>query len=231
MADALAEFVDNAIQACCGVKPTREIKIGLYFAAGASNYAAIFDNGCGMDVQKLQEFATYSLDQDTRNNNIRPLGSEESISMFGVGAKQAGFYLGSRIKVITKSENNQVMVFELDALAFKQRSENHENVYEGKVKLVSSFDPFRLFNDTERQSTALVKAVESHMLENNNHFSVFILQLDNVLPKLSSRAEYTLLGNDIAEIYHFHLNRGDRYDQLEREKRSRESSSRAGSKR
>ena len=65
----------------------------------------IFDNGCGMDGDGLRDFATYSLDQETRGN--RASASNKSfISKFGVGAKQAGFFLGDSIQVFTKQLNS-----------------------------------------------------------------------------------------------------------------------------
>ena len=64
VADALAEFCDNAIEACKNSIPRRVIRI----VAGLSksrndNFMLIMDNGYGMDSNKLKEFATFSLDQ------------------------------------------------------------------------------------------------------------------------------------------------------------------------
>lgn len=51
-----------------------------------------------MDENGLKEFATYSLDRETRHNNQNNKTEIQidtsSISKFGVGAKQAGFFLG-----------------------------------------------------------------------------------------------------------------------------------------
>jgi len=93
---ALAEFVDNSLQATDN-EPSREINIFLAIETVTSKHVAkvdackyliILDNGCGMDKADLEEFATYSLDQKTRRKELR--SGKSMISKFGVGAKNAG---------------------------------------------------------------------------------------------------------------------------------------------
>ena len=106
IADATAEFIDNSIQACKdnSIDEDRKIDVGIYLktlsVSSNGGYAVIIDNGEGMSEENLKNFAIYSLDQDTRN---RPCEGQEDfartsfISKFGVGAKQAGFFLGMKI--------------------------------------------------------------------------------------------------------------------------------------
>ncbi len=70
---------------------------------------AICDNGKGMNETELRRFAVYS-DAKDYSNSTR---SSSNISMFGVGSKQAGFYLGDRIHVVTKSLELQGAILEL----------------------------------------------------------------------------------------------------------------------
>ena len=56
----------------------------------------------------LRNFATHSLDQESRqfvqgqrNSQPEPVSKTACLSKFGVGAKQAGFFLGDRLRVLT----------------------------------------------------------------------------------------------------------------------------------
>lgn len=70
----------------------------------SSSYIAVLDNGCGMDKEGLQKFSTYSLDQKSRNQ-AATMHDKSFISKFGVGVKQAGFFLGDSIRVMSKTSN------------------------------------------------------------------------------------------------------------------------------
>jgi HSP90 family molecular chaperone len=67
------------------------------------------DNGCGMDKAGIQDFATYSLDQETREQRAGEM-DKSFISKFGVGVKQAGFFLGDQINLTTKTSNSSVVL-------------------------------------------------------------------------------------------------------------------------
>ena len=106
----LTEFIDNSIQATDandnGSK--RNVDVSFYLDAQKPNsglsYIAITDNGCGMDTDKITKFATFALSQKDRGHVVE--SGKSMIGKFGVGAKQAGFYLGDRISVITKSKGD-----------------------------------------------------------------------------------------------------------------------------
>lgn len=107
----MAELIDNSIQACSG-SSRREVKVYLalncdLFRDGdadefSNSFVAVLDNGVGMDKDGIQKFATYSLDQKSRNQEARK-DDKSFISKFGVGVKQAGFFLGDSIRVMTKT--------------------------------------------------------------------------------------------------------------------------------
>jgi HSP90 family molecular chaperone len=87
----------------------------------------ISDNGTGMNAQQLTEFATYSLDQESRGND--PSTNYSDISKFGVGAKQGGFYLGDRIHIFTKNAKEEsVLEFCLDESEFEEKYRRNEPV-------------------------------------------------------------------------------------------------------
>jgi hypothetical protein len=141
VADALAEFIDNSIQASQGISEhadTREIKLGLdlnRYGDGddAKSFISILDNGEGMDRETLSNFAVYSLDKESRG--LTPSNENASnISKFGVGAKQAGFYLGTRIHVLTSAQgSSEVLELILDKNVIEEKFHNNEDVYRGHI--------------------------------------------------------------------------------------------------
>ncbi|KAK2571643.1 Structural maintenance of chromosomes flexible hinge domain-containing protein 1 [Acropora cervicornis] len=106
---AFAEFIDNSIQAT-SMNNTKDmdrvIEVHVFLK---DNLLVVFDNGEGMTYEGLKAFATYFLSQADRGLereevDLTPGYLDGAISKFGVGATQAGFYLGDRIKVITKKD-------------------------------------------------------------------------------------------------------------------------------
>lgn len=162
ISDALAEFIDNSLQAMdpfvdsstsSTPSPVRGVTSSSSKAASAhvgntsappitslfirsiaikvffdpTNYIVIADNGEGMNAKKLQEFATFALDQESRNTS--GMSGADFISKFGVGAKQAGFFLGSQITIFTKKQDGKgVLEFTLDENRLEERSESGEAV-------------------------------------------------------------------------------------------------------
>ena len=127
VSDALAEFIDNSIQYTRHEKD-RQITISVALLSQAVGYIIISDNGDGMGITELTHFATFSLDQDAKGN--KPNTADQSmISKYGVGAKQGGFFLGSKLHIITtKSKKRGVLEMEMDEEVFDERYNNHEDV-------------------------------------------------------------------------------------------------------
>lgn len=86
VADAIAELCDNAIQATHKNLKTMKIEVNLI-----NSFLVVTDNGIGMDEEGFQIFGTYALGQHDRGLTADCVSS---ISKFGVGAKEAAFYLG-----------------------------------------------------------------------------------------------------------------------------------------
>ena len=77
------------------------------------NYIIMSDDGCGMKVKKIRDFATYALAQRDRGNHVEE--GKSMIGKYGVGAKNAGFYLGDCISIVTKTrEDEHINEFKLD---------------------------------------------------------------------------------------------------------------------
>ena len=210
-ADAIAEFLDNSIQACKYVAPIRSIDISFFFA-GDSNapgtstgFLVVADNGSGMNVQHLTEFATFSLDRECRGY-VASEADQYSISKFGVGAKQAAFYLGNRVRVITKMENEPILELCLDKEVFRERASRGEDVYKQVIierkKHAESTAP-----DDEKHLAPLMEAIRKHEASNNHYTILIIRLLPDMINRLVEKNHYEELSEELAEVYHFHLHR------------------------
>ncbi|TMS09103.1 Structural maintenance of chromosomes flexible hinge domain-containing protein 1 [Larimichthys crocea] len=105
---ALAELIDNALSATAKNTGVRTIEIRMMFDESLGKPAVIvLDNGCGMTSKQLNNWAVYRLSKFSRENSkfasqqegyIRPdpvpRSLNSDISYFGVGGKQAAFYIG-----------------------------------------------------------------------------------------------------------------------------------------
>lgn len=204
--DAIAEFIDNSIQACRGVTPSRNIGV-YFFSRGVmgsnNNFLVIADNGCGMTVNGLREFATFSLDQETRHNVADP-NDKSFISKFGVGVKQAGFFLGDRITVLTKTkQSNTLLRFSMDDGEFAERYKAKKSVYESEVvELPLSCDHY-LESDEAENYQNMHELITNHVIT-ETQFTISVIRLRWDIVRLMYAARYTL-HMKLGEIYHFHL--------------------------
>jgi hypothetical protein len=219
--DAISEFIDNAIQACKGVTPVREITVSL-FLEKKENFLMIADNGKGLNISEIQAFATFSLDQETRRNQYFASGDQNSsystfsdvrdpsyISKFGVGSKQAGFYLGDRITVLSKPRNeNKIYKFTLSGQEFSKRYESKKAVYDGKVLSFPSKNRFNEFfeeEDVENRSNNLNQEIEEHMRKFSKQSAIFIIKLHDHIVRTLLENKSRRLPLDLGEMYYFHL--------------------------
>lgn len=108
-AEAVFEFTDNGLGAtkCLNVQP--DIVVDLHEQNGRC--LSVMDNGCGMLRAKLKEYATYAASREARGyhdsaNTTDGSSLSQNINKFGVGAKDAGFFLGSRITVLSKCSDS-----------------------------------------------------------------------------------------------------------------------------
>lgn len=151
--------------------------------------------------------------QETRNN--RPGENDTSfISKFGVGIKQAGFFLGDRIRCLTKMKHlTQTHVFQLSKEEFKKRARSQLNVYEAAIKRRepggSQYTP-----DDEKYLGFLMDEIKQHELSHES-FTIFILKLNQpIAKKILEDNKYRKLPMELAEIYHFHLHPEHKSEQI-----------------
>jgi hypothetical protein len=132
--------VDNSIQACRDNETSRNIEVSLElnFYDESPSFITVVDNGVGMTTDAIKTFATYAYGQEARADAVSS-SNTSNISKFGVGAKQAGFYLGERIHLVTRPRGrdpNQIMDFVMSEEAFQQRFEAQDSlVYTDNINI------------------------------------------------------------------------------------------------
>lgn len=227
VADALAEFVDNSIQATQKQPETRDIKLGLDldFHGNNDSFLSILDNGEGMDQDTLSAFGVYALDKESRGLKTSNENTS-NISKFGVGAKQAGFFLGTRIHVLTSpAGSSQIFELIMDKNVFEEKFHNKEDVFKGHISshdvrsLVPSATGIPLPDHrTEGSYNKRLQQVVNKLFEDKiqlsvdgtagfeKSFTLITIQLRKFIQRKLHRADsYKDLATQLADIYHFHL--------------------------
>ncbi|XP_061569545.1 structural maintenance of chromosomes flexible hinge domain-containing protein 1 [Cololabis saira] len=142
---ALAELVDNSLSATSGNSGVKTIEIRMLFDKTPA--VLVLDNGRGMSSKDLNNWATYRLSKFKRNSSIfssekedyvRPDHTRRSlnsdISYFGVGGKQASFFIGDSVRMISKQANSpDVHELVLSKEDFERKEENKEDIYKGTI--------------------------------------------------------------------------------------------------
>ena len=135
------------------------------------------------------------------------------ISKFGVGAKNAGFYLGDKISVITKEAGDpMVREFSLDKHEFSEKRRNQQMVYSGKIlsRLVGQDCNSPLVQNLCKEGVHPALLDRLDMIEKTkefaqDHFCVILVRLKvEKIPTLTDR-ECEHITSDLANIYHFYL--------------------------
>ncbi|RZK32765.1 MAG: hypothetical protein EOO63_00245, partial [Hymenobacter sp.] len=207
-ADALAEFVDNSIQH--GIGSDRSININVHLSSNdtTSSYIVISDNGSGMTADDIKAFATFALDRRTRQILPSNPGEGTSISKFGVGAKQAGFYLGSNIAILTKTRSvDHVLTFVMDEEEFEQRHQGKQSLYTGNINTYSNLNDYEA-ETLERGSWPNPLWDHLHSQAVKENFTSVVVELRAEIASLMSR-NYQRVSEELTDIYYFHLHPAD----------------------
>ncbi|XP_030635022.1 structural maintenance of chromosomes flexible hinge domain-containing protein 1 [Chanos chanos] len=145
---AFAELIDNALSATADNTGVRTIDIRLLFDESQGKPAVVvLDNGRGMTSKQLNNWAVYRLSKFTRDNgtfqsdhtgysrpNPVPRSLNSDISYFGVGGKQAVFYIGQSVRMISKPAGSpDVHEFVMSKEDFERKEKNKEEIYSGVI--------------------------------------------------------------------------------------------------
>ncbi|XP_062836537.1 structural maintenance of chromosomes flexible hinge domain-containing protein 1 isoform X2 [Anolis carolinensis] len=209
LAFALAELIDNSLSATSQNTGVRRIQLKLLFDDTQGKPAiVVIDNGRGMSSKQLNNWAVYRLSKFTRHGDmesdhsayVRPPAVHRSlnsdISYFGVGGKQAVFFIGQSARMISKPAGSQdVHELVLSKEDFEKKEKNKESVYSSYIRNRKLCDSSHIVNDDERFLHNLITEEEDkkcftavvitgvqpdhvHYLKNNFH--LWIRQLAHI---------------------------------------------------
>ncbi|XP_070535302.1 structural maintenance of chromosomes flexible hinge domain-containing protein 1-like [Ptychodera flava] len=149
---AFAELIDNSLAATAGNIGPRSIEIRLFLdESPAKNQICVIDNGCGMTSRQLNNWAIYRLSKFIRKekkgqlqqipSNLPthdqevPRSLNSDISYFGVGGKQAIFFIGHSTRMISKPcDSKDVHELTISKEEFERREKNREAIYSGYIR-------------------------------------------------------------------------------------------------
>ncbi|KAL0055143.1 hypothetical protein WJX82_007626 [Trebouxia sp. C0006] len=244
---ALAELIDNALRATRIVSrpgQTRTITIS-FVTRGPANalkgLICVQDNGSGMTKQALNDWAIMNLSMEDRGQQpvepepaargqpaVTAAGSflTGELSYFGVGSKNAAFFMGQSIKVTTKkADSPYVHELALVAAELEQRYKESKSVYEedlvhrlpGDASTLSPTEGmFPAAHDWvagELQQTpaqAADRVADSQQLQaapsDHSFTRVVIADLKpEVLQQIADSDKYEQVCRDLAHLYHYYL--------------------------
>jgi hypothetical protein len=182
----------------------------------------VSDNGKGMDIDGIREFATFARAPASRGQlpGARTVSGRVFIGKFGVGAKQAGFYLGNSITVLSRPKMDQsgdIYRFSLvneDIVDRSTASAAHLNPFQGVVEFLNpSLEPLLSFSSESsvpQHCEEMHNCIKRHFRE-WHHGTVIIVKLlpDIVTAFQTDTAEK--FSKTLKDIYHFHLKQTIRF--------------------
>ncbi|RMC15537.1 hypothetical protein DUI87_07731 [Hirundo rustica rustica] len=211
---ALAELVDNSLSATSQNTGIRSIQIKLLFDESQGKPAvAVTDNGSGMTSKQLNNWAVYRLSKFTRQGDfesdhsgyVRPLPVPRSlnsdISYFGVGGKQAVFFVGQSARMISKPAASQdVHELVLSKEDFEKKEKNKEAIYSGFIQNRKPSDSTHITSDDERFLHNLI-------LEEKDKESFTTVVITGVQPDHMQYLKnyFHLWTRQLAHIYHYYI--------------------------
>ncbi|XP_020791330.2 LOW QUALITY PROTEIN: structural maintenance of chromosomes flexible hinge domain-containing protein 1 [Boleophthalmus pectinirostris] len=212
---ALADLVDNSLSATVNNAAGRTIEIRMLFDESYGKPAVIvWDNGCGMTSKQLNNWAVYKLSKFNKENGrfasdqgnysrpghvCRSLNSD--ISYFGVGGKQAAFYIGKTTRVISKSSSSpDVHELILSKALFEKKEKNKEDTYSTTI-----------YNRKPGESSHITKTVDRFLrdliTEEYDHQSFTAVVITDVVKEHITflKENFEVWTRQLAHIYHYYL--------------------------
>ncbi|XP_062336135.1 structural maintenance of chromosomes flexible hinge domain-containing protein 1 [Osmerus eperlanus] len=212
---AFAELIDNSLAATSTITGVRSIDIRLMFDDSLGRPAVVvLDNGCGMTSKQLNNWAVYRLSKFTREHSslssdhsqyIRPEAVPRSlnsdISYFGVGGKQAVFYIGQSTRMITKPVGcPDVHELVLSKEEFERKERNKEDIYSGFIRNRKVGDSSHVKDEEERFLHGLIA-------EEVGKESFTAVVVTGVQPEHITllKQDFHLWTRELAHLYHYYI--------------------------
>ncbi|XP_056603015.1 structural maintenance of chromosomes flexible hinge domain-containing protein 1 [Triplophysa dalaica] len=212
---AFAELIDNALSATANNTGKRIIEIRLLFDEAQGGPAiVVMDNGCGMTSQQLNNWAVYRLSKFIRNDRVSegdhtsyvrpkavPRSLNSDISYFGVGGKQAVFYIGHSVRIISKPTGSpDVHEFIMSKEDFERKEKNREHIYSGFIRNRKPGDSTHLNVSEEQFLHSLV--LEEEGKETFTAVVITGVQAEHVT---YLKQYFHLWTRELAHTYHYYI--------------------------
>ncbi|XP_063062611.1 structural maintenance of chromosomes flexible hinge domain-containing protein 1 [Engraulis encrasicolus] len=213
---AFAELIDNSLSATAKREGKRMIDIRLLFDEGQGKHAvAVIDNGCGMTSKQLNNWAVYRLSKFNRESSaphhsdhagyVRPdpvpRSLNSDISFFGVGGKQAVFYIGQSAQIITKPATSpDVHEFVMSKEDFERKAKNKEDIYCGVIRNRKAGDSAHIVAEDELFLRSLIAEEDG-----KDSFTAVVItgiQSDHIT---YLKQHFHLWTRELAHIYHYYV--------------------------
>ncbi|XP_061452282.1 structural maintenance of chromosomes flexible hinge domain-containing protein 1 isoform X2 [Rhineura floridana] len=228
---ALAELIDNSLSATSGNTGIRRIQLKLLFDDTQGKPAvAVIDNGRGMTSKQLNNWAVYRLSKFTRQGDMEsdhsgyvrppavPRSLNSDVSYFGVGGKQAVFFVGQSTRMISKPAGSQdVHELVLSKEDFEKKEKNKEAIYRGYIRNRKPSDFSHVVNDDERFLHNLI-------MEEKDKESFTAVVITGVQPDHVQylKNNFHLWTRQLTHIYHYYIHgpKGNEINLLMKEART-----------
>ncbi|XP_068604361.1 structural maintenance of chromosomes flexible hinge domain-containing protein 1 [Brachionichthys hirsutus] len=213
---AIAEFIDNSLTATAKNTGVREIEIQLLFDETCGKPAlVVMDNGCGMTSKKLNNWAVYRRSKFLKDNSTLASEEEEGyvppapvprslnsdISYFGVGGKQAVFYIGDSARMITKpADSPDVHELVLSKEEFERKEREKENVFSGTIRNRKPGDSSHVKKSDERFLRGVIA-------EETRKESFTAVVVTGILPEHIAflKKDFQVWTRQLAHVYHYYI--------------------------
>ncbi|XP_078396761.1 structural maintenance of chromosomes flexible hinge domain-containing protein 1 [Cetorhinus maximus] len=212
---AFAELIDNSLSATANNKGIRNIQVRLLFDESQGKPAvAVIDNGRGMTSKQLNNWAVYRLSKFTRTDDdiesdhsgyvrppVVPRSLNSDISYFGVGGKQAVFFIGQSTRMITKPADSQdVHELMLSKDDFEKKEKNKEAIYSGFIRNRKPTDSMHITSEDERFLHSLIMEEK----DKENFTAVVITGVQQAHVQYL-KSYFHLWTRQLAHIYHYYI--------------------------
>ncbi|BFZ21319.1 hypothetical protein BsWGS_24357 [Bradybaena similaris] len=226
---AFAELIDNSLAATAFNDGSRTIELRLYVddSAVCKNCIVVLDNGTGMTPRQLNSWAIYRLSKFTRREKRGRKGETESslrspdeslnladtwaprfmnsdISYFGVGGKQAVFFIGNATRMISKPKNSKdVHELTISKEEFEKKEKNHQSIYTGFIRNRQPGDYSHISPEDEH----VIKLISEE--PGRESFTAVVIQGINTQHIAYLKQHFNMWTRQLAHIYHFYLHGPD----------------------
>ncbi|XP_037311851.2 structural maintenance of chromosomes flexible hinge domain-containing protein 1 [Pungitius pungitius] len=214
LAYALAELIDNSLSATARNPGVRTVEIRMVFDGTQGKPTVIvLDNGCGMTSKQLKNWAVYRLSKFSREGvtvggklegytrpEAVPRSLNSDISYFGVGGKQAVFFIGNSARMITKPAGSpDVHELVLSKEEFESRERDKRDIYSTVIKNRKPGDSSHVKED-ERCLRALIA-------EESGKESFTAVVIGGVLQHHIAflKRDFRVLTRQLANLYHYYI--------------------------